>query len=466
MIQHVELFQQALGLERPWQVVSYRFSAEEKQLVLQIDFEPGGRFACPECGRSGCTAYDTSEKTWRHLNFFQHEAHIRARVPRVQCPEHGIRTVALPWARPGSGFTLLFEAYVLTLAREMPMSAVAALVGENDTRLWRILAHYVEQARSEQDLSALTHLGIDETASKRGHHYISLFVDLEEARVLFATEGKDAGTVAAFREELEQKGGVAEQIQEVCIDMSAAFIKGVGQSFPLAEMTFDKFHVMKLVNEAVDEVRRAEQKERPELKGSRFVWLKNERHWTKRQREIFEELSPQRVNLKTVRAHQIKRAFQEFWTLPPGLAEAFLKRWNFWATHSRLPPIIQAARAIRRHEPGILRWFTSRISNGVLEGINGLVQAARARARGYRNVRNLVMDQSRMTRVIQDFSDIPRRRSEGRWSSRLCSAVIAGAISWSRTASLPTASRSTSAVPARSRAGRIPAAATRRKPRT
>lgn len=384
------LFQLALGLESPWQVVGYDFSPAERKLTLRIDFESGGTFACPVCDRDGCKAYDTSEKSWRHLNFFQHEAFIQARVPRVQCPEHGVKQVEVPWARPGSGFTLLFESLVLAMAREMPVKAVADLAGENDTRIWRILHHYVETAREAEDYAEVRAIGMDETASKRGHHYISLFVDLDRSKVLFATEGKDASTVSAFRQDLETHGGVAEQIEEICMDMSPAFIQGAQRTFPLASLTFDKFHVMKILGTAVDEVRRAEQKERPELVGSRYVWLKNAGNWTKRQREHFERLAPARLNLKTVRAHQIKLAFQEFWTLPVEVAEPFLKRWYYWATHSRLPPIIAAARSVKRHWSGILRWFTSRISNGVLEGINSLVQAARARARGYRSTRNFV----------------------------------------------------------------------------
>ncbi len=390
MVQHVDLFQQALGLSQPWKVVGYDFSAAERRLTLSVDFEAGGTFDCPLCERSGCKAYDTSEKTWRHLDFFQHEAFIQARVPRVQCPEHGVKAVEVPWARPGSGFTLLFEALVLALAKEMPVKAVADLIGEHDTRIWRILRHYVDEARAAEDFSGVRQIGMDETASKRGHNYISLFVDLAHSRVLFATEGKGADTVTAFRQDLEQHGGTASQIQEACMDMSPAFIQGVRTNFPQAKMTFDKFHLMKILNTAVDEVRRAEQKARPELTGSRYVWLKNASNWTKRQRERFEHLNPRKMNLQTARAYQIKLSFQELWTLPPTLAEPFLKRWYFWATHSRMKPIIDAARTIKRHWEGILRWFVSGISNGVLEGINSLVQAARSRARGYRSPRNFI----------------------------------------------------------------------------
>lgn len=390
MVQHIELFQAALGLERPWYVVRYDFSPQERKLDLFIDFETGAKFACPVCGRAGCSAYDTSEKSWRHLNFFQYEAYIHARVPRVRCSEHGIKVIEVPWARPGSGFTLLFEAFVLALVQDMPVNAAAEILGEHDTRIWRIVSHYVEKARAAEDFSGLRQLGIDETASKRGHNYVSIFVDLERAKVLFACEGRGAHTVARFRSDLEAHGGMAEQVAEICMDMSAAFIKGAAHNFPLAEVTFDKFHIMKIINEAVDLVRREEQKSRPELTGTRYVWLKSKRNWTARQRETYEQLSPQKVGLKTALAYRIKLALQELWILPPWLAEACLKRWYFWATHSRLEPIIRAARTIKRHWDGVLRWFTSRINNGILEAINSLIQAARARARGYKNVENFI----------------------------------------------------------------------------
>lgn len=386
-----DLFEQALGLEWPWRVERSIFSPSEKRLDIHIDFEPGGTFACPECGRSGCKGWDTSEKTWRHLNFFEHEAHLHARVPRVRCSACGVKQAHVPWARPGSGFTLLFEAFVLTLVREMPVAAAARMLGEHDTRLWRVLHHYVEEAREGADFSAVREVGVDETASKRGQHYISLFVDLEARRLLYATEGRDSSTLARFREDLEAHGGGAERIREFSLDMSPAFVKGIHESFPEAALTFDKFHVMKLLGDAVDQVRRAEQKERPELKGSRYVWLKNPDNLTQRQLALLDGLDVPRLNLKTARAYRMRLTFQELWELAdPAVAEAFLKRWYFWATHSRLPPMIRVAKTIKRHWDGVLRWFRSRISNGILEGINSLIQAAKAKARGYRSTRNLI----------------------------------------------------------------------------
>lgn len=385
-----QLFQQALALTDPWRVTRSEFDRIRSRLDLYLDFTPGGTFPCPECGAAGCKAHDTEEKTWRHLNFFQHEAYLHARVPRVRCAQCGVRLVQVPWARAGSGFTLLFEALVMMLAREMPVAAIARMVKEHDTRLWRIIHHYVDEARAEADFSAVRSVGMDEKASKRGHNYLTLFVDLDESRLLFATETRESTTVAAFREDLEQHGGCGSQIQEFCLDMWPAYLKGIREAFPEASLTFDKFHVMKLLNEAVDKVRRQEQRERPELKRSRYIWTTNPENLSRNQSALLDALDVKRLNLKTARAYHMRLAFQEFWTMEGQMAKAFLKRWYFWATHSRLPPMIAFAYMLRRHEAGLLRWAESRVSNGILEGINSMIQAAKAKARGYRSTRNLI----------------------------------------------------------------------------
>jgi len=385
-----ELFQLALGLTSPWHVVSCEFDLDKRRLDIEIDFPRGSVFACPSCGREGCGAYDTERHEWRHLNFFQHEAYLAARVPRVNCGDCGVRTVEVPWARSGSGFTLLFEALIMMMAKAMPVKSIADIVKEHDTRLWRVLNHYVHESRQGADFSAVTEVGVDETSSKRGHNYVSLFVDMKSSKVLFVTEGKDASTLERFKTDLEAHHGDPSNIQEVCCDMSPAFISGVEKHFPEAHMTFDKFHVLKILNEAVDEVRRQEQQSRPELKRTRYIWLKNPENLKENQATTLETLQVKKLNLKTARAYHIRLNFQEFWNQPLQEAEAFLKKWYFWATHSRLEPIREAAYTMKRHWDGILRWFTSKINNGILEGINSLIQAAKAKARGYRTVKNLI----------------------------------------------------------------------------
>ena len=231
------------------------------------------------------------------------------------------------------------------------------MVGEHDTRLWRVLHLVVEEARARAEAAAVTRVAIDETAARRGQDYITLFVDIDRARVLFATEGKDAGTVAAFAEDLAAHGGKAEAIREVCIDMSPAFIKGTTEHLPKAAITFDRFHAVKIVNDAVDQVRRAEQKGQSVLRGTRYIWLRNPANLSDRQQATLDSL-PTR-HLKTARAYQIRPAFQDLYHQLLGRSRRGLPEEMGTATHSRLAPMIDAARTVKHHWHGILRCSTA-----------------------------------------------------------------------------------------------------------
>jgi transposase len=385
-----DLFALALGLNKPWYVVRNELDTVKRQLDIGIDFERGGTFPCSECGQLGCKAYDTEERSWRHLNFFQFNTILSARVPRTDCSRCGKRLVDVPWARPGSGFTLLFEALLMTMVPHMPVAAAARLMDEHDTRLWRVIHHYVDQAVAMRDDSAVERVGVDETSSRRGHNYISIFVDLDVPRVLFATEGKDSSTVARFAEDLKAHDGDPASITEVCMDMSPAFLKGARESLPEASVTFDKFHVTKIIGEAVDKTRREERAGHPELKGQRYALLRNPDTMNDEQLGFASDLLLRKTQLKTARAFHLKLVFQDFYHQPRKHAETYLKKWCNWAVRSRVPAMVDAARTIRNHWHGVLRWFTSKITNGLLEGINSLIQAAKAKARGYRTSRNLI----------------------------------------------------------------------------
>jgi transposase len=300
---------------------------------------------------------------------FQHQAYLHARVPRVTCPTHGTRQVTLPWARPGSGFTLLFEALLMALLAEMPVKAVAELVGEHDTRLWRLLHHHVEAARATVSMAEVSRVGVDETSAKRGQDYVSLFVDLDapKPRVLFATEGRDHSTVERFATDLQAHGGDPLQVRDVSADMSPAFERGVRASLPRAYLTWDRYHLASHASKVVDQVRRAEAKQRPELKGTRYVWLKRPEHLTVKQAATLAGLTPASVGLGTARAYRWRLAFDAFFDQPVELAEAYLERWYEGAVRSRLQPIIDFAHMIGEHWEGVLRWHWSRINNGVLK---------------------------------------------------------------------------------------------------
>jgi len=218
---------------------------------------------------------------------------------------------------------------------------------------------------------------------------VTLFFDLDKKRLVFATTGKDATTVSHFVSHLKAQGGTPQQVRRVACDMSGAFIKGIQGHLPNAEITFDRFHLTKIVNDAVDQVRREEVATNVILKKTRFLWLTNPTNLTRSQKRRLFSLSAR--NLKTVRAYNIRLAFQEFFDKPSLVAgEWFLKQWYWWATHSRLDPIIRAAKTIKNHWDGVLNWFSSRITTGLLEGFNSLIQAAKARARGYRSDENLI----------------------------------------------------------------------------
>jgi transposase len=381
-----KLFTEALGISKPWSITKLSFDSQAKKLDITVDFERGSTFEYTdhESGEKGYyKAYDTVEKTWRHLNFFEHECYLHARVPRVKPARGGIKIVLPAWSGCVDGFTLLFEALVMKMCTNMPIHQVSKILKTHDRKLWHVLECYVFKALCIADYSTVNAVGVDETSLRRGHNYISLFVDLNMKRTIFVSEGKDHSTVSNFVSHLEFSGGKKENIKDVSCDMSAAFIKGVTEELPEAQITFDKFHVMKIINGAVDSVRRSEAKDNPLLKGSRYALIKNNQNLTVNQREKLVSLS--QLNLKSIRALHIRENFQEIYN-----AKTFedfktlLKQWYFWATHSRLEPMIKAAKTVKRHWDGILRWKESQINNGILEGLNSIVQAAKRKARGYK----------------------------------------------------------------------------------
>ena len=222
-----------LGLAAPWSLLSQRFDMETNpfELHLEVGAERGAKYPCPKCGAM-CKAHDFEDITWRHLNFFQHYCYITARVPRVRCLEHGIHRTKVPWSRPGSGFTLLFEQVIMTLAKEMPVKTVARFVGVTDKRIWRIIRHYVFTAIAGLDLSNVHAVGLDETASKRGHNYVTIFLDMDrETRpVIFAVPGKGKECLKAFASFLKSHKGKVENVIEVVCDMSQPLSLGSAMS--------------------------------------------------------------------------------------------------------------------------------------------------------------------------------------------------------------------------------------------
>ncbi len=378
-----DLFGLALGLSSPWYIENVEFDAERKRLDLFLNFTKGSRFPCPECGEPS-PVYDTTERTWRHLDFFQHRAYLTARVPRSNCPKCGVKQVAVPWARPDSGFTLLFEALLLQMAREMPVSATAALASISPMVLWRMLGHYVGKGVREQDISDVRSVGIDECSKQKGQKYITTFCDLDKSRVIYVADGRESGTVGEFAGHIEANGLNPKEITQVCADMWPAYLSGVEKNLPGASITYDRYHVMTYVNKAVDEVRRHEAKANSALKDTRYIWLKNPENLTEKQRIKLKSIKEQ--DLETVRAYSIRLAIQKLWEFDNiKAAREYLDRCLSWASHSKLRPMVELAQFIRRHEYGILRSLKSRITNGIVEGINSKIKTAMKRAYGFKS---------------------------------------------------------------------------------
>lgn len=380
------IFQQALHINAPWFIKSIDFNEEQKRLDIHIDFERGAKFSVDDAPKKAYTAYDTTVKIWRHLNFFEHECFLHARIPRIKNDEGKLRLISPPWSGVVNGFTLLFEALIMQLAQAMPVHNVAKLTGVSDYKIWSLLDIYVAKAKETEDFSEVTAIGIDETSVAKGHDYISLFVDLNERRVMHVSDGKSNQTVVDFVKAFENKGGMVNNIKDVSCDMSKAFIKGVSENLPDAQITFDKFHIMKIINNGVNKVRQAEAIGNPLLKGTRYLFLKNDSNLTEKQKAKKEELSLPKLNLRSVRAMNIRETFQQIYSAEtPEEFELLLNKWYRWITRCQIPQMLSVAKTIKNHWDGILRWKDSNINNGILEGLNSVLQAAKRKARGYKS---------------------------------------------------------------------------------
>jgi transposase len=296
-----QLFAAALGIESPWFVQAVDFDTERRRLTVRIDFARGSRFAHPEVAGEH-PVHDTQLKQLRHLNFFQHECYLEVRVPRVRLPDGKVALVAPDWVGKLSGFTLLFEALVVLLAQQMPFAAVARIVGESWHRVQAICGRYVDLAVQRSDLSAVQWVAIDETSYKRGHNYLTLVADAEAHRVVFVAEGRDADSIGGFAEHLRAHKAEPHNISSVSIDMSPAFIKGVTEHLPNARITFDKFHVIAHASQAVDRMRRMEQRTDPALKGLRWALLKDRSKLSHEQAADLDQLVAQFTTKRTARA--------------------------------------------------------------------------------------------------------------------------------------------------------------------
>ncbi len=378
-----EIFEAALGVASPWFIADMDFDEQAKTLTVYIDFERGSRFQVPDAEGTH-PVHDTVTKRYRHLNFFQYECLLDVRVPRLKLPDGSVRQLTPPWAGRLSGFTQLFEALVLTLAQQMPFRGVARITGVSVHRVMAICERYVELAVADTDLSEVRRIAVDETSRARGHDYLTLAADPERRAVIFVTEGKGAETIEALAARLVAGGGDPGAIDSCSIDMSPAFIRGVTGHLPNAAITFDKFHVIAQASQAVDATRRGEQRHTPDLKGMRWSLLRDPDKLGADARGELDALVSQLTTLRTARAWQYREQLRQILQRKQiHVVRRMLAQWCTNVMRSKVEAMKGVARMIRRHIDGIVAWVRSRQTNGFLEAINGLFQAAKRKARGY-----------------------------------------------------------------------------------
>lgn len=387
-----EIFALALNLSDPWKVTEMKLTKPEGlqrgRLDIYIEFGPGSQFVDDQGNL--CSVYDSTERTWQHLNFFEHTCYLHARVPRIKQKDGKVKTVQVPWARQGSGFTLLFEAFAMLLIEyEMPINKVGSTIRVTPHRVWRVFNHWVEKGVKKDDLSTVTQIGIDDTSSRKGHNYVTVNVDLEKRRVIHVCEDRGTEAVAELATVLEEKGGDPNAITKVAIDMSPSYISGVQTSLPKAQITFDRFHVVAKLSEAMNEVRKLESKGNQLLKGHKYTVLKNYNKLGESKQDELDFLLM--IYPRLGEAYRLKTMFNDFWDMKNEMeAITYLTFWCDIVNDTDIFPFKRFVKTIQAHWSGIINYIKSRINSGVMEGINNKIQLAKRRARGYRNIRNYI----------------------------------------------------------------------------
>lgn len=397
-----------MQLDERWEVDAAEFETEPKERFVVVVREtaklwPSLRCPVASCGGERIVCHDHADgRSWRHLDAFGKPTEILCAPPRAKCGNCGkVWTVQVPWEGKGKHFTKDFEAFALTLMREMPVRRAGEILGEGDTRLWRMLFRHVKAAHEALDLSDLVHVGVDEMSLRKGHEYLTVFADLVARRVVFATEGKDSTTFEAFCEELYRHNGHPHAVTKVAIDLSPAYRKGVAENMRNAEISHDPFHVVALVAKAVDEVRRVESRSgsdetKESLKGSMYIFRKNPENLTEAQAERLDELDLKAM--ATGQAYQVRLELSDIYRRAgsPENARYRLEHWVNWARAKcerwgdLMKPLARAVTTIEKHIEGILAHWDGELSTAFMEGLNSVFSAVKRKARGFKSVDYLV----------------------------------------------------------------------------
>jgi transposase len=384
-----ELYSKLLGIAPPWRVTGVRVDVAAGRIDVWIEEAPGAKWPCPACAVPVSVYDHTPEQVWRHLDTCQCQTYVHARLPRTACPGHGVKQVPAPWAEARSQYTRLFETGMIDTCKECDVSGVRRLLATGWEATWGVLERAVARGLARKPRRVPTRLGIDEKAIRKGHHYETVVVDLDTGTVEAVLDDRTQASLEAYyrqftREELAT-------IEAIAMDMWEPYILATHAYVPDAatKIVFDKFHATRYVTEAVDKVRRQEHRvlqaqDDQRLKGTKYLWLWNEENIPEWRRAEFDALRG--AELKTSRAWAIKESLRAFWDyVSPTRAAKYFGAWYFWATHSRLAPIVAAAKTLKRHLPNILTYFKHRITNATAEGLNSKIQMLKLMACGYRN---------------------------------------------------------------------------------
>jgi transposase len=384
-------YEQLLNLTEPWKVSNVELDADNMNLAIKVETSPGVKLPCPVCQNLCAKEDHREERSWRHLDTMQFKTTIVCRVPRISCPEHGILTVSVPWAGEYSRFTLLFEGFAI----DVLLSAKSIKDAVNILRIsWdqihEIQNRAVQRGLAKRKKEIIKHVGIDEKNFLKGHSYASLLTDLDQGRVLEVVPERTEEAAKSLLKSLSDDQ--REKIEAAAMDMWPAFMSACDSIIPNAEIVHDKYHVAGYLGKAVDLVRRKENRElvgdgNDVLKNTKYLWLTNPENLTKEAKKIFRNLALD--DLKVGRAWSIKESFRHLWDYRyKEAAKSFFQSWYFWATHSKLRPIINAAKTIKRHIKGTLAYLKHHITNAVTEGLNSKIQSIKSNARGFRNFQN------------------------------------------------------------------------------
>lgn len=383
-----QLYQQILGLNEPWTVTSVDLDRTAGNVLVKVEPRPDAVFSCPTCGKAG-PRYDSRTRRWRHLDTCQYTTILEASVPRLSCLEHGVVTAVVPWAEPGSGFTSLFEALVIDWLQEASIQAVARQLQVSWSSIDRIMARAVARGMARRAAVSPRRLCVDETSFQKRHEYVTVVTDPDAGHVLHVADDRKTESLEQFYAGLDAAQKAA--IRGVSMDMWPAFITATRRHLPDADskIGFDKFHVAKLLGEAIDKVRRQENKALSAdgvgvLKGSKYTWLTHPDNMTDAQHARFTAL--RHSTLKTARAWAIKDMAMQLWSYRSrAWAAKAWRRWLSWAQRCRLAPLQVVAKTIKRQLWGVLNAIVLGLHNGHAESMNSRIQRLKHRACGFRN---------------------------------------------------------------------------------